>query len=97
MDNSELSALRRRMDRMNRQMLALFLERMDVVKRIGDLKMEAGIPVFDPGREEKTHRFVSRNVPEGMEEYAQRLFSFLMHVSKEYQMKERGEGDEGQA
>ena len=97
MDNSELSALRRRMDRVNRQMLALFLERMDVVKRIGGLKKEAGIPVFDPGREEKTHRFVKENVPEDMEEYAQRLFSFLMHVSKEYQMKERGEDDEGQA
>lgn len=60
MDNSkrtakpdELKSLRDRIDAIDKQLLPLFLERMEVCGRVADYKIRSGMKVFDPVREKQ--------------------------------------------
>ena len=48
---SELDALRRRIDEIDAQLVALFEQRMAVTQKVGEYKQANGIPVLDVGRE----------------------------------------------
>ena len=48
----ELTDLRREMDAIDRELLALFARRMALSGEIAGLKKAAALPVFDPAREE---------------------------------------------
>ena len=48
----KLDELRKEIDRLDRAIVPLLLERFEVVRRIGEAKKEAGFPVCDPAREE---------------------------------------------
>ncbi|MDD2676258.1 MAG: chorismate mutase [Methylacidiphilaceae bacterium] len=48
----EIDRLRRRLDEMDRQILALLNQRMEVAKRIGERKRRESQLIFDPNREE---------------------------------------------
>ena len=43
----ELKTLRNEIDQIDRQMVELFRQRMDVTRRVGEYKAAAGIPVLD--------------------------------------------------
>ena len=48
-----LKEYRAKIDEIDRQMTALFEERMDVCRRVGETKRAAGLPVLDAAREEQ--------------------------------------------
>ena len=52
----ELTDLRREMDAIDRELLALFARRMALSGEIAGLKKAAALPVFDPAREEEKLR-----------------------------------------
>ncbi|WP_026195633.1 chorismate mutase [Verrucomicrobium sp. 3C] len=52
----EIDRLRRRLDEMDRQLLALLNQRMEVAKRIGERKRRESQLIFDPVREEAVIR-----------------------------------------
>jgi chorismate mutase/prephenate dehydratase len=47
----ELKSYREKIDSLDRELVRLFLERMEVVKNIARYKKENHIPVLDSGRE----------------------------------------------
>jgi chorismate mutase len=49
--DSDLEGLRRAIDTVDQQLLALFQERARLVLAVGDYKRERGLPVYDPERE----------------------------------------------
>ena len=49
----ELQELRKEIDRVDREIVKLYLERMEIADRIGAWKKENGVPVYDPAREEQ--------------------------------------------
>lgn len=49
----DLELLRREIDRIDRQIVALFEQRMAITRRVGLYKLEHDIPVLDKGREEQ--------------------------------------------
>ena len=63
----ELTDLRREMDAIDRELLALFARRMALSGEIAGLKKAAALPVFDPAREEEKLRqaanFLIRRFP----------------------------------
>lgn len=44
---------RRRIDALDRQLLEIFNERASLALKIGEVKKEKGIAVYDPGREKR--------------------------------------------
>lgn len=51
--SADLEAARVRIDAIDRELLRLFNERMRITSDVVRAKREAGLPVFDPGREDK--------------------------------------------
>lgn len=46
-----LGALRERIERVDEQLVGLVAERMRLVREVGRVKAEAGMPILDPARE----------------------------------------------
>lgn len=46
--------LRAEIDRLDSDLLKIFNQRAVLALRIGELKKESGLPIFDPGREKKS-------------------------------------------
>ena len=84
---TELTACRREIDRIDRELLALFAERMEVSARVAAYKREHGLPVLDPAREQEKLRELRCQSPEGLSEYAAAMFEKLMELSRSYQQR----------
>jgi chorismate mutase len=59
----ELEALRADIDRIDREILSLIAERVRVVLRVGDIKRERGMKVYDPERERALLERLTRLAP----------------------------------
>jgi len=56
----KISSLRKRIDRIDDQILRLLKERVDVCENIGMIKQEQGIPVRDRQRESEQYTRIAR-------------------------------------
>ena len=83
----ELTDLRREMDAIDRELLALFARRMALSGEIAGLKKAAALPVFDPAREEEKLRQAARSGPAAFSADARALYRLLMAESRAYQEK----------
>ena len=81
----ELEALRREMDGLNGELLALFEARMELSCRIARVKAQNGLPVRDPAREEAVLREIEALCKPELRDPARRFFSLLMELSRERQ------------
>ena len=80
----ELSDIRREIDKIDDQLLKLFLERMELSKDVAEYKAQHNMPILNKARE----REILRNVNEksgSMDIYAHRLFNTLFELSRSYQ------------
>lgn len=83
----DMKDLRMRIDAINKEMLALFEERMDISVEIARVKKEQGLPVRDPAREAAILdeiRTLSKRYPDD----AVTLFETLFALSRGLQEKE---------
>ena len=81
----ELSDYRKRLDEIDKEILGLFSERMDIAVEIASWKQENSLPVLDARREkEKLQRIEEMSDPE-LSDYSFTLFSMLMELSRSRQ------------
>lgn len=74
-----LDALRAEIDRLDLQILVLFNERAGVAGRIGDIKKQVALPVYEPKREEQVFRNVLEHNSGPLSEAAvRRLFERII-------------------
>ncbi|MDD5964803.1 MAG: bifunctional chorismate mutase/prephenate dehydratase [Oscillospiraceae bacterium] len=85
---------RNRIDRIDKQLVTLFCERMDTVSDIAAWKKEQKRPVFDPERERQKLLEVASSVPEELREYTASLYSLLFELSRSYQNRLLGTASE---
>lgn len=85
---------RNRIDRIDKQLVTLFCERMDTASDIAAWKKEQKRPVFDPERERQKLLEVSSSVPEELREYTASLYSLLFELSRSYQNRLLGTASE---
>lgn len=85
---------RNRIDRIDKQLVALFCERMDTASDIAAWKQEQKRPVFDPERERQKLLEVASSVPEELREYTTSLYSLLFELSRSYQNRLLGTASE---
>jgi len=77
----KLARERQEIDRIDKQLLPLFLERMGCVERVGALKQQAGVPVRNAAREQEIIDRVSRQAGE-MGPSAAALYRAIMAISR---------------
>lgn len=83
----DLNELRLGIDKIDDQLLRLFVERMEISAQIADDKKENGLPIFVPAREAEKLRDVAQRAGEDMATYTSVLYSMLFELSRGYQSK----------
>ena len=86
----ELSEIRTQIDRIDKDISRLFLERMDASADVAEYKRATNAPIFDPTRERANIVAASERVPEDLASYAAVIQSVLMEASREAQYKALG-------
>ena len=88
MNNERLSQIRAEIDAIDTELAALFERRMGVMSEVAAIKQAAGLPIYDPAREEVViAQGRARVVPEYADAMEQ-LLRELMRLSKEYQQRQ---------
>lgn len=87
----DLVELRQKIDKIDDEILKLFLERMDISKSVAKYKKENGLSTMQKGRERDILNRVGEAAGPEMSEYSRILFSTLMDLSKSYQNKKNAD------
>jgi len=80
----DLGNYRAKIDKIDDELLRLFIERMDTSRQIAQYKKENGLPVLDAERESKKLSLISEKAGE-MSSFAQTLFRLLFDLSRAHQ------------
>ncbi len=83
-----LEECRNEIDNIDKQLVELFTKRMDVAKSVAEYKRATGKAVYDAERERKLLEKVEENAGEKYGDYARRLYSSILDLSRTYQSKE---------
>ena len=84
----DLSELRQEIDAIDRQLVALFEQRMAVTRQVGEYKLAQGLPVLDRSREEQVLAGkVALLQNEGLAADVTDLFEAIMAISRRQQQK----------
>ena len=86
----DLADIRQRINQIDEQISALFLERMEVAADVAEYKRATGKPVFDRTRERENIARAAERVPFNLASYAATLESVLMEASREAQYERLG-------
>lgn len=79
----DIDALRREIDRLDEELLRIFNARADLALKIGEIKKEAGLPVYDPQREKRIFERMRATNPGPLEDEAiVRLFERVIDESR---------------
>ena len=81
-----LTNLRDEIDKVDKELLKLFIRRMDLVTDIAEIKKENGLPIFNKERETEIIMRISAEAPNFKEEAAE-FFQNIMDISKKTQFK----------
>ncbi|MDO4691103.1 MAG: chorismate mutase [Fusobacterium sp.] len=81
----EINLLRNEINKIDRKLLELFKQRMEISKKMGKVKKENSIPIFDPEREREIINIYTENEEILNKKYIEKFFQTLMDISKEIQ------------
>ena len=82
-----LEECRKEIDSIDKELVALFVRRMNVAKDVAEYKRATGKAVYDSERERKLLEKVEENAGEEFGDYARRLYSSVLELSRNYQSK----------
>lgn len=82
-----LEELRTRIDTVDKELLRLFAERMEIAGNIAEYKAERNLPVLDANRENEKLLALREKAPEELKDYVFPLFSRIIELSRERQEK----------
>lgn len=88
----DLSDYREKIDSVDKQIVKLFSERMDIAAQIAQYKKENGKPIADPVREREKLFEIAGEMSADMRAYAVSLYSLIFELSRSYQMRLTGRG-----
>lgn len=83
---SELELQRKRIEECDKKIVELFEERMEIAKKIGKIKKEQNLPIYDKEREDflinKNINYLKNKI---LSPYYKEFLENLMKISKDYQ------------
>ena len=84
----ELKELREQIDSIDRELVDLFVKRMNCSAQVAEYKRQCGMRVLDSSRERALLDKVSELSGEEFEEYTRTLYSTILDLSRSYQYKQ---------
>ncbi len=87
----ELKQLREDIDSIDKELVELFIKRMNCSAKVAEYKRERGIPVMDAARERELLNKISELSGAEFEEYSRTLYSTILSLSRSYQHTRLGE------
>ena len=78
----ELSQIRPKLDEIDSKLLALFLQRMELVDMVAEVKKDSHQPLFDPKREREILAKIHDSAGETYSASAHRLFQTILELSR---------------
>ena len=81
----DLNEYRVKIDEIDRQMVALFAERMETAADIAAYKKEHRLPVLDAARERQKLRQIAEQAPAALQDETETLYRLLFELSRSYQ------------
>ena len=82
-----LADLRKKIDGVDKDILALVLKRLEFVDQVAEVKRANKIPVFVPGREDEILDGLVTGVDSKYASYVRDLFTSILDISKRYQIE----------
>ena len=82
-----LDNYREQIDKIDDELLRLFTERMAVSRQVALYKKEHGLPVFNADREREVLSAAEEKTGEELQQYAIKLYTAILEISREYQEK----------
>ncbi len=83
-----INELREAIDRIDRQIVQLLAERLELVKRVGEIKRGHGLNVHDPVRERDLLDKVAQAAPEPLTpDIAERIFQCIIQESRNLEQR----------
>ena len=82
-----LADLRKKIDVVDKDILALVLKRLEFVDQVAEVKRANKIPVFVPGREDEILDRLVSGVDSKYASYVRDLFTSILDISKSYQIE----------
>lgn len=86
----DINDYRQEIDAIDRELVELFRQRMEVAAKIADYKKENNLPILVPAREREKLKEVAEQAGPEMAPYARVLYSMLFELSRSYQGKHSG-------
>ena len=80
-----LTELRNEIDRIDDELIKLFVQRMETAAKIAAYKVEHQLPVFIPAREQEKLADVAVKAGADMAEYTKTLYNLLFELSRAHQ------------
>ncbi len=81
----DLSNYRQEIDKIDKELLRLFQERMDISAKIAEYKKENSLPVLDPMREREKMASLLENTSPDFRSYIHVLYSLIFELSRSHQ------------
>ena len=82
-----LEECRKEIDSIDKELVALFVKRMNVAKEVAEYKKETGKAIYDAERERQLLEKVEDAAGEEFGDYTRRLYSSILELSRNYQSK----------
>ena len=86
----ELKDLRCEIDKIDDQLVKLFVQRMEISAQVATYKKEHQLPIFVPEREQEKLADVAQKAGSDMAEYTKELYAAIFELSRSYQSKLTG-------
>ena len=82
---NKLDEIRKEIDVIDDQLVALYLKRMETVRQVAEAKTDGNIAVNDSGRENAVVYRLTKDLPDDMKLYVNELYKSIFQTSKSYQ------------
>ena len=86
----DLNEIRKEINRVDDQLVKLFVERMELASQVAAYKREHKMPIFVPAREREILKKVAEQAGPEFGSYTRLLYATIMDLSRAHQAKENG-------
>ncbi len=83
----DIIELRNEIDKIDENLVDLFVKRMNISAQIADYKKENNLPIYVPAREREKLQNVAKLAGSEMDNYTRVLYSMIFELSRSYQSK----------
>ncbi len=87
----ELENIRNRIDEIDKQLVNLFIERMNCSKEVADYKFQHSLPIYDEIREKQLIDKIRNIAGDEYAAQAEKLYKFILEMSKQLQTEQQQE------